>query len=190
MQGRGEREIPEKSRRPAPFSGTIPTCKNPGVNRPGTEPSSPWWKESSLTAQPPRPLRGRPFVAGHLAKCKVVSGFQPAAQKKILSKRCNRRRLILVQRGTSAERTDDGDGCETMADKCRIVAEVSPMRLKRSGLLIPSGRLGIADLCLPRTIDDQQRMSTIFAASASPAAAVGHQGIANNRISCNTQQPP
>ncbi|KAJ8897263.1 hypothetical protein PR048_002609 [Dryococelus australis] len=29
-------------------------------------------------------------------------------------------------------------------------------------------------------------MSTILAASASPAAVVGHQGIANDRISCNT----
>ncbi|KAJ8882795.1 hypothetical protein PR048_014609 [Dryococelus australis] len=30
MQGRGKREIPEKTRRPAASSGTIPTCEKPG----------------------------------------------------------------------------------------------------------------------------------------------------------------
>ncbi|KAJ8878658.1 hypothetical protein PR048_019241 [Dryococelus australis] len=29
MKGRGKREIPEKTRRPAASSGTIPTCENP-----------------------------------------------------------------------------------------------------------------------------------------------------------------
>ncbi|KAJ8865638.1 hypothetical protein PR048_033158 [Dryococelus australis] len=38
MQGRGEREIPEKTRRPAASSGTIPTSENPGVARPGIQP--------------------------------------------------------------------------------------------------------------------------------------------------------
>ncbi|KAJ8871060.1 hypothetical protein PR048_027364 [Dryococelus australis] len=38
-------------RKPA---GTIPTCENPGVTRPGIEPGSPWWEASSLTAQLPR----------------------------------------------------------------------------------------------------------------------------------------
>ncbi|KAJ8895258.1 hypothetical protein PR048_000583 [Dryococelus australis] len=42
MQGRGKREIPEKIRRPAASSGTIPTCENPGVTRPGIEPGSPY----------------------------------------------------------------------------------------------------------------------------------------------------
>ncbi|KAJ8893719.1 hypothetical protein PR048_006319 [Dryococelus australis] len=34
----GKREIPEKTRRPAASSGTIPTCENPGVARSGIEP--------------------------------------------------------------------------------------------------------------------------------------------------------
>ncbi|KAJ8880930.1 hypothetical protein PR048_017403 [Dryococelus australis] len=38
MKGRGKREIPEKTRRPAALSGTIPACENPGVTRPGIEP--------------------------------------------------------------------------------------------------------------------------------------------------------
>ncbi|KAJ8896780.1 hypothetical protein PR048_002125 [Dryococelus australis] len=41
MKMRGKREIPEKTRRPAPSSGTIPTCENQGVVRRGIEPSSP-----------------------------------------------------------------------------------------------------------------------------------------------------
>ncbi|KAJ8871388.1 hypothetical protein PR048_027705 [Dryococelus australis] len=41
MQGWSKREIPEKSRRPAAPSGTIATCENPGVCRPGIEPGSP-----------------------------------------------------------------------------------------------------------------------------------------------------
>ncbi|KAJ8888334.1 hypothetical protein PR048_007821 [Dryococelus australis] len=36
MKGRGKREIPEKTRRPVASSGTIPTCDNPGMIRPGT----------------------------------------------------------------------------------------------------------------------------------------------------------
>ncbi|KAJ8878794.1 hypothetical protein PR048_019380 [Dryococelus australis] len=37
MRGRGKREIPEKTRRPATSSGTIPSCEYP-VARPGIEP--------------------------------------------------------------------------------------------------------------------------------------------------------
>ncbi|KAJ8881441.1 hypothetical protein PR048_017922 [Dryococelus australis] len=36
--GGGKQEIPEKLRRPAASSGTIPTCENPGVTRQGIEP--------------------------------------------------------------------------------------------------------------------------------------------------------
>ncbi|KAJ8880929.1 hypothetical protein PR048_017402, partial [Dryococelus australis] len=53
-EGRGKREIPEKTRHPAASSGTIPTCESP-VARPGIEPGSPWWEASVLIAQPPRP---------------------------------------------------------------------------------------------------------------------------------------
>ncbi|KAJ8880266.1 hypothetical protein PR048_016732 [Dryococelus australis] len=45
MKERRKREIPEETRRPAASCGTIPTCKNPGVTRPGTEPGPPWWEE-------------------------------------------------------------------------------------------------------------------------------------------------
>ncbi|KAJ8875014.1 hypothetical protein PR048_022904 [Dryococelus australis] len=48
---RGKREIPEKTHRPAASSGTISTCENPEVSRPGIEPGSPWWEASSLTAK-------------------------------------------------------------------------------------------------------------------------------------------
>ncbi|KAJ8888202.1 hypothetical protein PR048_007689 [Dryococelus australis] len=37
--------------------GTIPTCENTGVTRPGIEVGSPWWEASRLSAQPPRPRR-------------------------------------------------------------------------------------------------------------------------------------
>ncbi|KAJ8878761.1 hypothetical protein PR048_019347 [Dryococelus australis] len=48
-----------RDRRSAVSSVTIPTCENPGVARPGIEPSSPWWEASSLAAQPQRPLVSR-----------------------------------------------------------------------------------------------------------------------------------
>ncbi|KAJ8874837.1 hypothetical protein PR048_022726 [Dryococelus australis] len=57
MKGWRKREIPEKTRRPAASSIPIPTCENPGVTQPETEPCSPWWEANSLTAQPPRPRR-------------------------------------------------------------------------------------------------------------------------------------
>ncbi|KAJ8887587.1 hypothetical protein PR048_013804 [Dryococelus australis] len=52
IQGREKREIPEKTRQPAASCGTIPTCENLVVTRPGIEPD-PWWEARSLTAQPP-----------------------------------------------------------------------------------------------------------------------------------------
>ncbi|KAJ8893324.1 hypothetical protein PR048_005915 [Dryococelus australis] len=56
----GKREIPEKALRPAAPSGTIPTCENQGVTRPGIEPGSP-----RLTAQPPRPYLSRKLIGLH-----------------------------------------------------------------------------------------------------------------------------
>ncbi|KAJ8865926.1 hypothetical protein PR048_033449 [Dryococelus australis] len=41
MLGRGTWEIPEKTRRPAPSSGTAFTCENPEATQPGIEPGSP-----------------------------------------------------------------------------------------------------------------------------------------------------
>ncbi|KAJ8898101.1 hypothetical protein PR048_003461 [Dryococelus australis] len=40
MQGRGKRELPEKTRRPVASSRTIPTCEYPDVSRPGIEPGA------------------------------------------------------------------------------------------------------------------------------------------------------
>ncbi|KAJ8873907.1 hypothetical protein PR048_024743 [Dryococelus australis] len=48
MNGWGKREIPEKTRRPASFSGTIPTCENLGATPLRFEPNSPWWEASAL----------------------------------------------------------------------------------------------------------------------------------------------
>ncbi|KAJ8894418.1 hypothetical protein PR048_007071 [Dryococelus australis] len=50
-EGWGEWEIPEKTRWLTTSSGTITTCKNPGLTRPGIEPGLPWWEASSLTSQ-------------------------------------------------------------------------------------------------------------------------------------------
>ncbi|KAJ8888507.1 hypothetical protein PR048_007998 [Dryococelus australis] len=54
MQGRGERETPEETRRTAASSGTIRTCENPGATPPEVKPDSHWWEASSLTATPPQ----------------------------------------------------------------------------------------------------------------------------------------
>ncbi|KAJ8878137.1 hypothetical protein PR048_022604 [Dryococelus australis] len=58
---KGERnpETPEKTSRLVASSGTILTCGNPGVARPGIELGSPRWEPSRLTAKPQRPL---PFL--------------------------------------------------------------------------------------------------------------------------------
>ncbi|KAJ8877929.1 hypothetical protein PR048_022388 [Dryococelus australis] len=53
MQGRGEREYPEKTRRQAVSSSTIPTCENPGGNPSGIEPGSQRWEASALTTTAP-----------------------------------------------------------------------------------------------------------------------------------------
>ncbi|KAJ8874047.1 hypothetical protein PR048_024887 [Dryococelus australis] len=60
----GETEDPrqkKKKTRPVSSPGTIPTCENPEVARPGIEPGSLWWKASSLTAQPPQLLKPHYF---------------------------------------------------------------------------------------------------------------------------------
>ncbi|KAJ8891836.1 hypothetical protein PR048_004390 [Dryococelus australis] len=52
IQGRGKQEIPEKTRRPAASSGTIPTCENQGVTPPGIERASPRMETCGLTTTP------------------------------------------------------------------------------------------------------------------------------------------
>ncbi|KAJ8888059.1 hypothetical protein PR048_007545, partial [Dryococelus australis] len=54
MNRQGGREIPEKTRRPVKSSGTIPTCENPGVIRPGIEPGE--QANRSATAAPSKPM--------------------------------------------------------------------------------------------------------------------------------------
>ncbi|KAJ8870546.1 hypothetical protein PR048_029569 [Dryococelus australis] len=49
-----KREIPEKTRRPAASSGTIPTCGNPGVTQLGIEPGSHLWEASIPVVVGPR----------------------------------------------------------------------------------------------------------------------------------------
>ncbi|KAJ8872422.1 hypothetical protein PR048_026026 [Dryococelus australis] len=67
MVGRGEREIPEKTRLLAASSGTISTRENPGATPSGTELGSPWWEASSLTTTPPR-------LRTSTRECKLLSG--------------------------------------------------------------------------------------------------------------------
>ncbi|KAJ8897673.1 hypothetical protein PR048_003023 [Dryococelus australis] len=78
MKGRGKRENPEKTRRPTASSGTIPTCENP-VTRPESEPRSPWWEASELTARPPRPRYAPTAVRNSLRRatdlCKQLTVF-------------------------------------------------------------------------------------------------------------------
>ncbi|KAJ8877835.1 hypothetical protein PR048_022294 [Dryococelus australis] len=57
VNGREKRGIPERSRRPAASSGTIPTCEDPGAVPPGIGPGLGWCEAGDLTTTPPRPLR-------------------------------------------------------------------------------------------------------------------------------------
>ncbi|KAJ8885672.1 hypothetical protein PR048_011870 [Dryococelus australis] len=52
-EGRGKREILEKTHKPAVSSGMFPTCDNLGTTPPGIEPSSPMWETSSLATTSP-----------------------------------------------------------------------------------------------------------------------------------------
>ncbi|KAJ8870075.1 hypothetical protein PR048_029086 [Dryococelus australis] len=67
-KGRGEREAPEKTHRPAASPGTIPACKNPGATPPRIEPGSLRWEASSLTTLPPRPQLAEIIVHNGLVK--------------------------------------------------------------------------------------------------------------------------
>ncbi|KAJ8880399.1 hypothetical protein PR048_016868 [Dryococelus australis] len=74
MQGRGKREIPEKTCRPAASSGTIPTCEDPEAAPPGNEPGSPWWEASRpilVNASAPRPATSFVFPQKQLTVANV-----------------------------------------------------------------------------------------------------------------------
>ncbi|KAJ8897723.1 hypothetical protein PR048_003073 [Dryococelus australis] len=95
----GGREIAEKTRRPAALSGTIRTCENPGVTRPGIEPGSPWWEASRLTGLDLRPMRVKRDEYGGAPECTsgkreipektrqpaTSSGTIPTAKTKLMS---------------------------------------------------------------------------------------------------------
>ncbi|KAJ8869873.1 hypothetical protein PR048_028882 [Dryococelus australis] len=81
MKGRGKREIPEKTRRPAASSH----MRKSGVIRPGIEPGSLWWEASRLTAQPPRPLRTRNHknLLNKFLSCSLAASHQFAATPRL-----------------------------------------------------------------------------------------------------------
>ncbi|KAJ8897541.1 hypothetical protein PR048_002889 [Dryococelus australis] len=66
MKGRGKRESPEKTRRPAAMSCTIPRATPPGI-----EPGSPRWEASSLTTTPPWCLLDSTALCAHLSMSTV-----------------------------------------------------------------------------------------------------------------------
>ncbi|KAJ8885411.1 hypothetical protein PR048_011608 [Dryococelus australis] len=52
MRRREKQEIPEKTRRPAASTSTIPTCENPEATSPGIKPGSPrWWDHGGKRLQ-------------------------------------------------------------------------------------------------------------------------------------------
>ncbi|KAJ8871745.1 hypothetical protein PR048_028082 [Dryococelus australis] len=73
--GGGGRNSRKKNLRPAASSGSITTCENPGVTRPGIEPGSPWLgsKQDSHPV-PAAPLRGRRKVKpyGRRQTCRLT----------------------------------------------------------------------------------------------------------------------
>ncbi|KAJ8894238.1 hypothetical protein PR048_006850 [Dryococelus australis] len=58
MEVRGKRDIPEKTRRPAASSGTIPTCRNPGVTQPEIEPEKRLGQKTPGSREAMRAKRG------------------------------------------------------------------------------------------------------------------------------------
>ncbi|KAJ8890236.1 hypothetical protein PR048_009744 [Dryococelus australis] len=68
MRGRGKRDIPEKTHRPAASSGTIPTCENPGVSWSGI-----WTTDADL------PWRGR--LVRHRSVVQEALGSNPGARQ-------------------------------------------------------------------------------------------------------------
>ncbi|KAJ8894034.1 hypothetical protein PR048_006644 [Dryococelus australis] len=77
-QRRGERELPEKTRRPMALSGTIPTCGNPGIDPTANRTVSPRWEVSSLYNTLPLHLSawrdGNLNKTEHFARCYSQSG--------------------------------------------------------------------------------------------------------------------
>ncbi|KAJ8894339.1 hypothetical protein PR048_006965 [Dryococelus australis] len=77
--GWGKREIPEKIRRPAASSSTVPTCGNPGATPPGIEPgSSPRWSAVAerLACSPPTKANRVQSPAGSLPDFRTWESFR------------------------------------------------------------------------------------------------------------------
>ncbi|KAJ8885108.1 hypothetical protein PR048_011304 [Dryococelus australis] len=83
MQVRGKRDIPEKSRRPAASSSTIPTCENPGATPLEIEPGPHCLEARSLTTKPlqPNDINRCPLLVLHVriisiaGRCRWLAGF-------------------------------------------------------------------------------------------------------------------
>ncbi|KAJ8877590.1 hypothetical protein PR048_022045 [Dryococelus australis] len=148
-EGRRKREISEKTRRPAASLGTIPTCENPGMTRPGIEPGSPRWEVSSLTAQPPwsvppPPLPARVGIRVHagvvcLYPAKIRLGQSPDRQP----------RHVTLGRGERSHMARCAPACPTQglnsraedkpgAGQTNLFPEPSPITLRLSPS--PTGR--------------------------------------------------
>ncbi|KAJ8865949.1 hypothetical protein PR048_033472 [Dryococelus australis] len=112
MQGWRKLEIPEKTRRPAASSGTIPTCENPGGRRgggathSGIELGSPW-EVSSLTTTPPRPTA--------LEKSEAVVYTQHSVY---LFKSFPQSSVVTLAEITKAWRSDEGDLGSELGPNC------------------------------------------------------------------------
>ncbi|KAJ8874599.1 hypothetical protein PR048_025465 [Dryococelus australis] len=88
MKGRGSREIPEKTRRPAVSSGTILRCENPGNDLAGNEPDAPWFEVGCLTTTPPRPLVSFEILGSSTKLISYLNVASPACLKLLLEKTC------------------------------------------------------------------------------------------------------
>ncbi|KAJ8877406.1 hypothetical protein PR048_021860 [Dryococelus australis] len=116
-------------------SGTIPTCENPGVNRPGIEPGSPWWETSGLTAQPPWAPRILQKLEGSRARAAVVVGGSRARAAVVVEG--SRARAAIVVGGSRAR--------AAVALRGRF-----SVRMSRTCVLWICHQVGLLDLSSPR----------------------------------------
>ncbi|KAJ8877592.1 hypothetical protein PR048_022047 [Dryococelus australis] len=120
MQGREEREIPEKTRRLAASSGTIPTCDNPGVTPIHHRDSS--LENSTLESASSRALSGN----GALDACGGVALIALAlALLGVKRSRCTHQVMKLDAGEQQFPSGDDVfDGVVHRACWCRVLVEV------------------------------------------------------------------
>ncbi|KAJ8866485.1 hypothetical protein PR048_032328 [Dryococelus australis] len=107
FQGRGKREIPEKTRQPAASSGTIPTYENPGVTRRGIEPpfalAGRDQSNRSATAVSKAYSRGPVFESSFAILVSVFHGFRR------LSSRMPEQRARTCESEVKKRGSDTGD---------------------------------------------------------------------------------